>query len=139
MEDMMKSLAILISAAIFAGCLSGQAGGFEDPVWPSSGGNAEENTIALKPGEKRVIVLHENVTTGFSWKGVSDSPCVKVTVEHCGPKAAKKNLCGAPGSARVTIAALPGFDAPASVTLVNSRGCESQFDKTVVYKIVPRK
>ncbi len=135
----MKTLAAAMSAAILAGCLSGSAGGSEEPVWPSSDGNAAENTIALKPGEKHVIVLYENITTGFSWKGASDSPRVTVKIEHCGPKAAKRNLCGAPGSARVTIEALPGFDAPASVTLVNTRGGESQFDKTVVYKVVPRK
>ncbi len=85
---------------------------------------AEEGAVALKPGEKYVITLEENMTTGFSWDAVVEGDCVSATVEHMGPPETDMPLCGAPGSASVTIAAKDGLNGVATVTLSYRRPWE---------------
>lgn len=130
MKKEMPVAALAIAGAICSACLADETPA-EMPPEPEP----IVDTIALKPGEKHVFVWRENVTTGFSWHTVTNSATISVSIEHKGPPKTKVPSCGAPGSARVTIAALDGFKGQAEATLKNMRPWDGDTMEKRVVKV----
>lgn len=99
----------------------------------------DSDTVELKPGETGVLLLRENVTTGYSWNVAVEGERVTAEIEHLGPPKTKEPLCGAPGSAKVTVTALPGFDGEATVMLKYMRPWNGDTAKTKAIKVVSAK
>ena len=129
----MKTDRLIAALALLAGCCMG-CGAAESPA-PAADA-ADGSTVVLKPGEKRVFTLHENITTGFSWSAKTEGEKVSVTIEHLGPPKSKVPTCGAPGSAKVTIEAPAGFKGPATVTLRYARSWSEEGLETRTIKVV---
>ena len=128
----MNTEKLMVALALLVGCYTG-CGAAESPA-PATAHDG--GTVTLKPGEKHVFTLHENITTGFSWTSATDDKKISVSIEHLGPPKSKKPVCGAPGSARVTIEALAGFKGPATVTLRYARSRNELDLETRTIKIV---
>ena len=134
---MLNKETLLFALALLAGCSPSTVNEPaeqppEPPVLPS-----DVDMVTLEPGEKKAIMLRENVTTGFSWHAASDSEMITVAIEHLGPPKTKVPQCGAPGRARVTFEALAGFEGQATVTLRNMRSWDGDTMETRVIKVVP--
>ena len=129
----MKAEMLLAAFALLAGCSPSPVSEPKEqpPVLPS-----DVNMVTLKPGEKKAVILHENVTTGFSWHAASDSDKITVAIEHLGSPKMKEPQCGAPGRAMVTIKALAGFEGQATVTLKNMRPWNNDTMESRVIKVV---
>ncbi len=130
----MKSAMITSLATLAAGCCCTCKECCTEEVTPAPAVVAVEepeieivkkaSSIALKPGEKKLVTLSENATTGFSWFASVEGEGVSATVDHFGPPETNPPLCGAPGSATVTIEAKEGFAGEATVTLEYKRPWE---------------
>lgn len=85
--------------------------------------NPKDNIVLdAAPGDEIEIELDENGTTGFLWYADYDKSLCRVEIDHEGPKADKKGLCGAPGEAEVEIK--PLVAKPMSIVLEYKRGWE---------------
>ncbi len=96
---------------------------------------ADAGAITLKPGASYAFIVDENVTTGFSWIGSASSDKISVEIEHRGPPKTDEPLCGAPGSAKITVTAQPDFTGEAVVTLQYKRSWEPDAIETRTFKI----
>lgn len=83
----------------------------------------ENVRVVTKPGDKVVVTLKENVTTGYSWQAAYNKDECTVEIRHNGP-GAKAPECGAPGSAVVEIS--PASDASVAVALEYRRSWEKE-------------
>lgn len=90
--------------------------------------------LEVKANDRWYVHLDENGTTGYQWVATSDSPEVRLQVEHRPPKA-EKGLCGAPGKAVVTMHILPGFSDMATVTLSYRRSWSGETAREVVFAL----
>ena len=85
----------------------------------------QELTVTRRPGEPVRFLLEENVTTGFRWEAEwNDAEC-DVAIDHRGPKKTKAPLCGAAGSAEITVTSK--VKTPARVELHYRRPWEKDF------------
>ncbi len=138
----MNAIAVTASIVLFAGCCSCESCNKAEPCADAPGSasvSAQADAIALKPGESHVIVLEENATTGFEWAAKVEGDKVTAEVEHLGPVETNPPLCGAPGSAKVTITAKDGFSGEATVTLSYRRPWEGgETAETRKIKVVAR-
>ena len=100
----------------------------------------EQKLLVLRAekNKKATMTLRENVTTGYRWIAKYDAKLCKVEIDHRGPEnAGGPPLCGAPGTAVVTVTLLT--DAPADLTLEYRRPWEKDVPpaKVLYYAVVP--
>ena len=126
---------VLIAALALVGAICSACWAAETPSGQPPEPEPVVEAIALKPGEKHIFVWGENVTTGFSWHAVTNSATISVSIEHMGPPKSKVPTCGAPGSARVTIAALDDFKGQAEATFKNMRPWDGDTMEKRVVKV----
>ena len=94
--------------------------------------------LRVEKNKTATVTLRENVTTGYRWIAKYDAKLCKVEIDHRGPEnAGGPPLCGAPGTAIVTVTLLT--DAPADLTLEYRRPWEKDVPpaKVLYYAVVP--
>ncbi len=133
----MKFATILSVLLLAAGCLTGDGAHVESEV-PVDVAPCADNAehIVITPGGTVTVSLDENVTTGYTWVGISDTDMVSVTIDHLGPRAGD-GMTGSPGQARVTFAADPRFNGRATVTLLYQRPWNKETSQFRVYTVTP--